>query len=170
VLDDAVELVEQGRARRARTLGERQERALPALGTGPLVAGIAREHEAVHDERALPGREQLRQAHVDRLAVRARAVEHVVHGDDAARRQLAPGSRHRFHRAPQLDLLLEQSIACRPVLGRFPWKGDAHSSSLRASIVYLPVKTARDRRIGRSRAGPWRMRRHGTVGESLAAA
>src|ERR671923_2255013 len=78
VLRRAVELIEQGGARRARALGQRQGGRPALLGAGPLVAGIAREHEAVDDERVPARREQLRHAHLRRGAVRSGRLEDVV--------------------------------------------------------------------------------------------
>ena len=116
VLGRAVELIEQGGARGARALRERQKRCLRRRGPRPLVAGVAREHEAVDHERVLAGREQLRQPHVGRGAVGTCPLEDVVLRNNPAGRELAPRGSHGLHGAAQLDLLLEQPVARRPVL------------------------------------------------------
>ena len=99
-----------------RGLRERQERGLSGVGSGALITGVARKHEAVDHQRALAGREQLRQPHVGRGTVRCRPLEDVVLGHRSAGRELAPGSGNRLHRTAQLNLLLQQPIARRPVL------------------------------------------------------
>ena len=78
VLGRPVELIEQRGARRARPLGERQQRRFAVAGPRRLVAGVAREHEAVDHERVLAGLEQLRQPHVGRRPVRSLALKDVV--------------------------------------------------------------------------------------------
>jgi hypothetical protein len=62
-------------------------------------------------------REQLRQPHVGRVAVRPLRLENVVLRHHPAGRQPSPRGRHRLHGTAQLDLLLEQPIPRRPVLG-----------------------------------------------------
>jgi hypothetical protein len=118
VLDDAVEGVQELRARRARR----------------VLVGGARVHHAVDDERVLAGREQPRERHLGRAAVRQRVVEDVVLGYDAARRQLPSGRGDGLDRAAQLGLLLEQPIARGPVLGRLSWEGDAHRRCLLSAV------------------------------------
>ena len=61
MLDGAVELVEQGDARRAWPVG----------GAGAIIAGVAGEHHAVDDQRVLARGEQLGEAHSGRVAVRS---------------------------------------------------------------------------------------------------
>ena len=86
VLDDPIELVEQAHARRAWTFRQGQlRRLLLTHGSGPIVLGIAREHEAVDRQRVLSRCEQLREPHVHRLAVGALALEDVVLRDDSRR-------------------------------------------------------------------------------------
>ena len=100
VLGGTVQRIEHGGARRAR----------------PLVIERAREHEAVDRERVLAGLEQLRQPHIDRGAAGTCLLEDIVLRDGPAGRQLASGSGHRLDSAAQLDLLLEQPVARRPLL------------------------------------------------------
>jgi hypothetical protein len=82
----------------------------------PVVAGMTGKHEVVDHERVLAGREQLRQPHVGRGAVRTRSLEDVVLRDDRSWGKLAPRLSHALHGAAQLDLPLEQLIARRSVL------------------------------------------------------
>jgi hypothetical protein len=116
VLRGAVELVEQGGARRAGAFRQREERGPAGLGPWALVAGRAREHEVVDDERILAGREQLRKPHVGWVAVRSGPLEDVVLRHGPARGEPAPGGGYRLGGAAQLDLLLEQPVARRPVV------------------------------------------------------
>ena len=46
----------------------------------------------------------------------SRARKDVVAGRVPTRRQRASGSGNRFHRAAQLDVLINQLMPCRPVL------------------------------------------------------
>ena len=89
VLDGAVELVQQRRARRARTLRQRQLRGGTRRRSRAVVVAVAREHDDVDHERVAAGREELGHAHRP-----LRALEHVVLGDLAAGRQRAPRRRH----------------------------------------------------------------------------
>ena len=60
-------------------------------------------------------------------------------GDDAAGRKLTAGRGHRLHRAAELDLLLEQPVARRPVLRRLPWVRGAHSAGVwQTASMLLP--------------------------------
>jgi len=111
MLGGDVELVEQADARGTRPLRERQARRGAGVGAGPVVARVAREHEAVDHERVLARGEQVGQPQLDGTAVSASTPEDVVLGDDAARRQSTPGSGHRLGRPAQLHLLLEQPVA-----------------------------------------------------------
>jgi hypothetical protein len=77
-LRGAVELIKEGGVRRARALRERPEGRLTAFGTRPLVAGVTGEHHAVDHQRALAGREQLREPHVGRCAVRSCSLKDIV--------------------------------------------------------------------------------------------
>src|SRR6266545_1725561 len=129
VLCGTLELVEQCRARRARALRERQKRSLATLRPWPLVAGVAREHHAVDHQRVHAGREELREPHVGRCAVRTSSLEDVVLRDDSTGRELTPGRGHGLHGAAQPDLLLEQPIARRPVLRWLSRKPDGHAFS-----------------------------------------
>jgi hypothetical protein len=52
------------------------------LGSRPLIAGVAREHEAVDHQRILAKRKQFGQPHVGRGAVGTFPLEDVVLGDD----------------------------------------------------------------------------------------
>jgi hypothetical protein len=115
VLDGAVELVQKRHAGRAGALLERKLSRLAGLRPGALVAGIAREHEAVDGERIPSGGEQLRQPDVRCGRISSRPLEGIVLGDDAARWQLAARGGHGLHLTPQLDLPLQQPIACDAV-------------------------------------------------------
>jgi hypothetical protein len=115
-LRGAVELIKEGGVRRARALRERPEGRLTAFGTRPLVAGVTGEHHAVDHQRVLAGREQLREPHVGRCAVRTCPLEDIVLRDWPTGRKLTPRGGHCLHHAAQLDLLLEQPITRRTVL------------------------------------------------------
>src|SRR5215216_6920869 len=78
VLRGTVELIEECGARRARAFCERQEGRLTAFGTRPLIAGVTGEHHAVDHQRVLAGREQRREPHVGRCAVRTCSLEDIV--------------------------------------------------------------------------------------------
>ena len=90
VLGGAFELIEEGDARWTWALLERQERRLTTCRPRPLVAGIAREHEAVDHQTVLARLEQLRQFHVGGSAVGASAVKDVVLRNRSARWQRPP--------------------------------------------------------------------------------
>jgi hypothetical protein len=115
VVSRAVERVEDRRARRARGLLQRQLRGLADGRPGPRVAGVAREHEAVDDERVRPGREQLGEAHFAAVVGR---LEDVVVGHRPARRQRPALRGDALDRPAQLHLGLEQAVALAAVLGR----------------------------------------------------
>jgi hypothetical protein len=96
--------------------GEWEQRRLPDRGTGRLIFGVARKHEAVDKQRVLAGREQLGQPHLDWRAVSPGAAKDVVARHESAWRQFAPRSGNCLHRAAQLDFLLKQPIARCAVL------------------------------------------------------
>ena len=73
VLGGAVELVDQRGTGRAGPFGERQLGCLPGGRSRALIAGVAREHEAVEHERFLTRGEQLRELDVRRRPDRASA-------------------------------------------------------------------------------------------------
>jgi hypothetical protein len=86
------------------------------LGSRPLIAGVAWEHEAVDHQRVLAGRKQLGQPQVGRDAVHTFPLEDVVLGDDPTGWKRTPGGSHCLGGAAQLDLLLKQPVARRPVV------------------------------------------------------
>jgi hypothetical protein len=107
VASGAIKRIEYRGARRARGLGERQPPRLSLRRPRPRVARPAGEHEAVHDERVLPPREQLGKPH---LAAPVRLLEAVVLGNGPARRQPTPLCGDALDRSPELDLGVEQPI------------------------------------------------------------
>src|SRR3954447_21833896 len=126
MLHGAVELVEKRDARRAGTFRKRQPCRLPGGRPGPLIARVARKHEAVDRQRVLARREELGQPHIGRSAVCSGALEDVVLGNLSAGWEIAPVGGDRLHRSTQLDLLLQELLARRSVLGRLAGKRDAH--------------------------------------------
>ena len=113
VASGAIKRVEDRRAGRARGLGQRQLARL-AIRSRPGVARPARKHEAVEDERVLARLEERGEPHLA-AAVRD-LLEAVVIRDGAARRQGAPLRGDPLDRAPELDLGVEELVACTPVL------------------------------------------------------
>ena len=109
----AVERVEDRGAGRTWGLNERQ---LPGLASRarPRVARIAREHEAVDDERILARREELGEP--DLAAALGGVLEAVVLRNRAAKRERAPLRGYALDRAPQLDLGLEEPVALAAIL------------------------------------------------------
>src|SRR2546427_370718 len=98
-----------------------------------MVAGVAGDYEAVDDERVLARREQPGEPDVAVLP-----AEDVVLGNDAAGWEPTSRVGHRFRDATELDLLFEQSVACRAVRGRLSRKGHAHRlSSLIATLQVI---------------------------------
>ena len=95
----AVELVEQGRTRRAGALLAWQLRRLARRRLWPVVAGIAREHEIVDDEQILAFREELRQPDAGRLPGGIQPVEDIVLRHRSARRHGAAGLGDSLHGA-----------------------------------------------------------------------
>src|SRR5262249_37903623 len=112
----ALHLIQKRGAGGAGAFQQRKERRMSAGGAGPPVRPVTGKHHAVDDERVLAWREELGQPDVARAAVRPRALEEVVLGDDSPRRELPPCSGYRLHGAAQLDLFLEETLARRPVL------------------------------------------------------
>jgi len=105
-----------------RALREGQERSLTPLRARPLVAGVTGKHHAVDHERVLAGCEQLRQTHVNGVAVHPSPLEGVVVGHNSAGRQPSPRDSHRLHSAQGDDTHLKVSGAgdgarCRAVPG-----------------------------------------------------
>jgi hypothetical protein len=116
VKDGTVELVEQRRVGRAWALRQRQSCCLSGEWARAVVAWVAWEHHVVDHQRVLAGGEQLRQPHIGLSTIGAGTLEDVILWENPARRQVAPGRRDCLHRTAQRDLLLEQPIACSPVL------------------------------------------------------
>src|SRR5262249_23696361 len=118
----AVQRIEDRGAGRAWHLSQRQAGGLAARRPGPRVAGRARKHEAVDDERVLPRREELREGD---LAVSAgRDLEPVLLRDGPSRRQRAALRGDALDRPAQLDLRLEQPVALAAVLAGLARKAD----------------------------------------------
>jgi hypothetical protein len=124
-----VQLIEQGGARRARSLRQGQQRGLPAWRARVVVVCGAGKHHAVDHQRVLARREQFRQPYPGRRAVGPWRLEDVVLWHYPTRRQPPPGLSHRLHRTAQLDLLFNQQVPRDPVLGGLPRKRDGHGSS-----------------------------------------
>src|SRR5215217_3349775 len=120
----AVQLVEQRRAGWTRAFLQRQPRRSTIYRPGPLVAGIAREHEVVDHERVVLGREQVAQPELTRPAVAIHTGEDVVDRHFAAGWEVAAFGRDGFHQDAQLTLASEQPIARLAVLGGFVREGD----------------------------------------------
>jgi hypothetical protein len=141
----AVERVQNRGARRAGGLRERKRGRLALRRSGPGVARVPREHEAVDDERVLARLEQL--AEPD-LAPVGRVLEAVVVGHGAARRQPAPLRRDLLDRPPQLGLGTEQAIALATVL-----LGLAGETNARVHVGHLGAFSCvvRDGARGRAR-------------------
>ena len=82
---------------------------MSAAGAGPFA--LRPEHEAVDRERVLAGREQFRQLHLDRLALRGGLLENVVFGEFPAGRERAALRGDPLDLPAELDLLVEERVA-----------------------------------------------------------
>src|SRR4029077_4787936 len=80
--------------------------------------------------------EQFRQADVHRRPVGPLTLEDVVLGYLTAGWQIPPLRGHRFHLTAEVDLLGEQLVPRRPVLGALSWEGDVH-----VGLAYLDGRT-----------------------------
>ena len=143
----AIELIKEGNARGAWALDKRNLRRLACFRPRSIIARVAWEHEAVDHQRLLARCEQLREPHLHSGTGLPGSVEDVVLRYDAPRRQAAPGCRHLLHLAPQVALLLQQTIACGPVLGRLSWEPNHHRSSFSADLPDVQLGLADTPRI-----------------------
>jgi hypothetical protein len=99
---------------------------------GPAIARIAREHEAVDDERVLAGREQFGKP--DLAAPVRDLLEDVIVGDGTTEWQLASLFGDTLNRAAKLELGFEQAVALTPVLVGLAWKADFRIGRQRARV------------------------------------
>jgi hypothetical protein len=118
----AIERIEDRSAGGAWHLSKRQASSLAPRGPGPRVAGGARKHEAVDDERVLSRREEFGEA--DLTLAAGRELEPVVVRERPSWGQRAPFCGDALARPAQLDLRLEQPIALLAVLAGLAGKAD----------------------------------------------